>query len=64
MLRMVRRYVPSTADYHGDKVFIRKDGMRLATPVFAVLLGTAGNAASTGSRSPCSASSSTSSSST
>ena len=38
LLKLVRRWVPSTPEYHGDKVFIRKDGMRLATPVFAVLL--------------------------
>ena len=38
LLKIVRRYVPSTPEYHGHKVFIRRDGMRLATPVFAVLL--------------------------
>ncbi|MGE0026654.1 MAG: TerC family protein [Thermoleophilia bacterium] len=38
LLLAVRRWVPSTTEYHGHKVFIRKDGMRLATPIFAVLL--------------------------
>jgi TerC family integral membrane protein len=38
LLQLVRRYVPSTPDYHGTRVFIRRDGMRLATPIFAVLL--------------------------
>jgi tellurite resistance protein TerC len=38
LLKLVRRWVPSTPEYHGEKVFIRKDGVRLATPIFAVLL--------------------------
>lgn len=38
LLKAVCRWVPSTTEYHGNKVFIRKDGMRLATPIFAVLL--------------------------
>ncbi len=38
LLQLVRRYVPSTPEYDGHKVFTRKDGMRLATPIFAVLL--------------------------
>jgi tellurite resistance protein TerC len=35
---LVRRYVPSTTEYDGHKVFTRRSGRRLATPVFAVLL--------------------------
>jgi tellurite resistance protein TerC len=38
LLKIVHRYVPSVPEYHGHKVFIRRNGMRLATPVFAVLL--------------------------
>ena len=38
LLRLVRRYVPSTEEYRGNRVFVRENGRRLATPVFAVLL--------------------------
>ena len=38
LLLLVRRYVPSTERYHGNQVFVREKGRRLATPVFAVLL--------------------------
>ena len=34
----MRRYVPSTEHYQGNRVFVREKGRRLATPVFAVLL--------------------------
>ena len=38
LLQLVRRYVPSTEHYRGNRVFVREKGRRLATPVFAVLL--------------------------
>jgi tellurite resistance protein TerC len=37
-LRVVRRIVPSTTEYDGQKMFTRQDGKRLATPLFAVLI--------------------------
>ena len=37
-LRVVRRFVPTTEDLHGQKMFVRIDGRRWATPLFAVLL--------------------------
>ena len=30
--------MPSVPEYHGTKVFIRENGKRFATPIFAVLL--------------------------
>jgi tellurite resistance protein TerC len=38
VLRMVRRIIPSTTDYDGQKLFTHIDGKRLATPLFAVLV--------------------------
>ena len=38
MLRAVRRVVPSTDEYDGQKIFTRVNGRRLATPLFAVLV--------------------------
>jgi tellurite resistance protein TerC len=38
VLRLVRRVVPSTNDYDGQKLFTIKNGKRLATPLFAVLI--------------------------
>jgi tellurite resistance protein TerC len=38
VLKMVRRVVPSTPDYDGQKMFTRRSGARLATPLFAVLI--------------------------
>ncbi len=38
VLRAVRRVVPSTNDYDGQKIFTRVNGRRLATPLFAVLI--------------------------
>ena len=38
MLRLVRRVVPSTPDYDGQKLFTRRTGRLLATPLFAVLI--------------------------
>jgi tellurite resistance protein TerC len=38
VLRAVRRVVPSTVDYDGQKLFTRRTGALLATPLFAVLV--------------------------
>ncbi len=38
VLKLVRRRVPSTAEYHGQSMFVRINGKRLATPLFAVLI--------------------------
>ena len=38
VLRIVRRIVPSTNDYDGQKLFTRRSGRLLATPLFAVLV--------------------------
>ena len=38
MLKLVRRIVPSTSNYDGQKLFTRENGRRLATPLFAVLI--------------------------
>ncbi len=38
VLRAVRRVIPSTTEYDGQKLFTRKNGKRLATPLFAVLI--------------------------
>jgi tellurite resistance protein TerC len=37
-LSVVRRFIPSTTEYDGQKLFTRVDGKRLATPLFAVLV--------------------------
>jgi tellurite resistance protein TerC len=37
-LRLVRKLVPSTDEYDGQKLFTRASGKRLATPLFAVLV--------------------------
>jgi tellurite resistance protein TerC len=37
-LKVVRRVVPSTNEYDGQKLFTRRTGRRLATPLFAVLI--------------------------
>ena len=37
-LAVVRRFIPSTTKYDGQKLFTRVDGKRLATPLFAVLV--------------------------
>jgi tellurite resistance protein TerC len=36
--KFFRRIVPSTATYHGQKMFVIENGKRLATPLFLVLL--------------------------
>jgi tellurite resistance protein TerC len=38
VLRMFRRAVPSTDDYDGQRLFTRRNGIRLATPLFFVLV--------------------------
>ena len=38
ILRMVNKVVPSTTEYDGQKLFTMKNGKRLATPLFAVLV--------------------------
>ena len=38
VLKIVRKVVPSTSEYDGQKLFSRKTGRRLATPLFAVLI--------------------------
>jgi tellurite resistance protein TerC len=37
-LSVVRRFIPSTTEYDGQKLFTRQNGKRLATPLFAVLV--------------------------
>src|SRR5688572_4510467 len=38
VLKIVRRVVPSTSEYHGQAMFVRTAGRRLATPLFTVLI--------------------------
>jgi tellurite resistance protein TerC len=38
VLKLVRRMVPMTSEYHGERVFVREAGRRLATPLFAALV--------------------------
>jgi tellurite resistance protein TerC len=38
VLRLVRRFVPSTSEYHGQKFWVRKAGKWVATPLFTVLV--------------------------
>ncbi|WP_033216645.1 TerC family protein [Kitasatospora phosalacinea] len=38
LLRLVKRHVPSTDEYHGTKLFVRIDGRRLMTPMTTVML--------------------------
>ncbi len=37
-MRLVRRLVPTTDQYDGQKLFTRRNGVRVATPLFAVLI--------------------------
>ena len=37
-MRLVRRFVPTTDDYDGQKLFTRRNAKRVATPLFAVLI--------------------------
>jgi tellurite resistance protein TerC len=36
--RLFRRFIPLTPEYHNDAFFIKKEGKKLATPLFFVLL--------------------------
>ncbi len=38
VLRLVRRVIPVTDEYHGQKFFVRHAGKLMATPLFAVLV--------------------------
>src|ERR687898_2909179 len=38
VLRLVRRLVPMTEDFRGDRFFVRHGGKLLATPLFAVII--------------------------
>jgi tellurite resistance protein TerC len=37
-LKLARRYIRTTSEYHGDKFWIIQDGKRFATPLFLVLI--------------------------
>ena len=38
ILRLFRRFVPITEGYHGGRFFVHEGGLRMATPLFVVLL--------------------------
>ena len=38
LIRLFRRFVPVTNEYHGDKFFVRNAGVLMATPLFLCLL--------------------------
>jgi tellurite resistance protein TerC len=38
MVRLVRRALPVTEDYEGGRLLVRRDGRRMATPLFLVLI--------------------------
>ena len=37
-MRLINRFVPSSPDFDGQKLFTRRNGVRVATPLFAVLI--------------------------
>jgi tellurite resistance protein TerC len=37
-IRLLRRFMPVTKEFHGQKFFVRQNGVLAATPLFAVLL--------------------------
>ena len=37
-MRLINRFVPTSSDYDGQRLFTRVDGRRLATPLFAVII--------------------------
>lgn len=37
-LKLARRYIRTTSEYHGDRFWVMKDGKRYATPLFLVLI--------------------------
>jgi tellurite resistance protein TerC len=38
LIKLFRRFMPVTESYEGDKFFVRRAGVRMATPLFLVLL--------------------------
>jgi tellurite resistance protein TerC len=38
LVRWFKKFMPVTNDYRGDKFFVRENGIRMATPLFVVLL--------------------------
>ncbi len=38
LVRLFKRLMPVTSDFRGDRFFVRENGVRLATPLFVVLL--------------------------
>jgi tellurite resistance protein TerC len=38
VLKLMRRTIPVTSDYHGQKFFVRENAKRMATPLFVVLV--------------------------
>jgi tellurite resistance protein TerC len=38
VVKWFKRLMPVTSDYRGDKFFVRENGVRMATPLFVVLL--------------------------
>ena len=38
VVRWFKKLMPVTSDYRGDKFFVRENGIRMATPLFVVLL--------------------------
>lgn len=38
VLRLFRHFMPVTAEYHGSRFFVKQEKLRLATPLFIVLL--------------------------
>ncbi len=38
VIKLFRKLIPTTSELHDDKFFIRKEGKRFATPLFAVLI--------------------------
>jgi tellurite resistance protein TerC len=41
VLRLVRRFIPTTEDYRGRRLVVKEGGRRLATPLLAVLVAVA-----------------------
>ncbi len=37
-LKLARKYIPTTTEYHGDNFWVVRDGKRFATPLFLVLI--------------------------
>ena len=38
LVRLFKRFMPVTSDYRGDRFFVKENGIRMATPLFVVLL--------------------------